>query len=309
MPTKNDLKEHDYVVPPSSLETIDAAVVSFVNKEMDLFATTNQGWKKTNVLWVAPERAYQRKKNKELRDADGTLILPLITVARTSFNKDPIRKGVMGVNIPAVRDKMGNQFTVGKVINQERTQRQRNARSARKKGAVSDPKVGHGQRNMRTRKLKTPVFDALSIPLPIYLDVTYKISIRAGYQQQMNELLTPFITRTGQKSDFRLKAEHHQYVAHFEAEYTRNTNTSEMQEEERVYETEISLIVNGYLIGNGPNQTQPTVARRMSAVKASFGREHCIVGVINEWMEDDEHRGKLRQYYEDLGCGDWEDDL
>ena len=47
----------------------------------------------------------------------------------------------------------------------------------------------------------------------------------------------------------------------------------------------------------------------MSAVKASFGREQCIVGAIYEWMEDDPHRGKLRQYYEDLGCGDWEDDL
>ena len=303
-----NLEEHDYVVPPSTLETIDGAVLDFVNKEMDLFATTNKGWEKVSVLWVAPERAYQRKKNKDLRDADGTLILPLITVARTNLNKDPARKGVMGVNIPSVRDRMGNQFTIGRVINQERTQRQRNARSARKKGAVSDPKVGHGQRNMRTRELKTPVFDSITIPLPIYLDVTYTISIRAGYQQQMNELLTPFIRRSGQKNDIRLKGEHHQYIAHFEAGYTRNTNVSEMQEEERVYETEVTLVVNGYLIGDGPNQEQPKIARRMSAVKASFGRELCIVGSINEWMEDDKHRGKLRQYYEDLGCGDWEDD-
>ena len=302
-----NLEEHDYIVPPSTLETIDGSVLDFVNKEMDLFTTTNRGWEKVSVLWVAPERAYQRKKNKDLRDADGTLILPLITVARTAINKDPARKGVMGVNVPAVRDLMGNQFSIGKVINQGKTAKQFNAKSARKTGAVSAPTVGHGQRNMKTRDSNTPVFEVISIPLPIYIDVTYTVSIRTGYQQQMNELLVPFLRRSGQKNDLRLKGEHHQYIAHTEADYTRNTNVSEMEEEERVYETEISFMVNGYLIGDGPNQDQPKVVRRTSAAKASFGSEQCIVGGINEWMEDDPHRGKFKASYADIGCGTCQD--
>ena len=60
METDERFHEHDYIVPPSSLETIDAAVVDYVNKSMDLFSTTNKGWKKVPVLWVAPERSFQR---------------------------------------------------------------------------------------------------------------------------------------------------------------------------------------------------------------------------------------------------------
>lgn len=288
--------EHDYIIPPSSLETIDGAVVDYVNKKLDLFATTNKGWNKVPVLWVAPERAYQRKHNKDLRDDDSTLILPLITVARTEILKDPKRKGTMGVNIPAVRDKMGNQFTIGKLINQERTARQNNARSARKNGAVSNPKGGHGQKNMRvwSDKDKAPVFDLITVPLPIYIDIKYTISLRTGYQQQMNELVTPFITRAGQKNDFRIKAEHHQYIAHIDANYTKNNNVSEMNEDERTYETEITMVVSGYLIGDGPNQEQPTVVRRQTTTELTFGREQSVLGDINEWFEDDAYRGKLR---------------
>ena len=66
---KRNIHEHDYIVPPSTLETIDAAVVQHIKEKLNLFATTNKGWKKVPVLWVAPERSYQRKKNKNLRNA------------------------------------------------------------------------------------------------------------------------------------------------------------------------------------------------------------------------------------------------
>ena len=52
----------------------------------------------------------------------------------------------------------------------------------------------------------------------------------------------PFITRSGQKNDFKIKGEHHQYVAHYEADYAKNNNVSEMQDGERVYEVEVSLV-------------------------------------------------------------------
>ena len=297
MPTKDPrFKEYEQDVPPSTLETIDAAVLDYVNEQLDLFATTNKGWKKVQVIWTAAERSYQRKHNKDLRDSDGTLKLPLIAISRTEVLKEPTRKGTMGVHIPAVRDVMGNQFSVGKVINQKRTARQLNAKSARK-----NTNSGHGQKNMRewTDEHKTPVFDIITIPIPIYIDVKYSISLRTGYQQQMNELLTPFITRSGQKNDFSITGEHHRYLAHIDANYTKRNNLSEMNETERMYETEISMIVNGYLIGDGPNQEQPKVVRRQNATVAKWGRERTVLGDLNDWMEKDRWRGKLRDEYDE----------
>ena len=294
---QRDVHEHDYIVPPSTLETVDAAVVDHIKNKLNLFATTNKGWKKVPVLWVAPERSRQRKQNKELRDDHGTLILPLITIERVALQKDPQKKGTMGVNMPIVRDAMQNQFTIGRVINQKRTSDHEKARRFKKHGNINKPNVGRADQNKRERddSKKQVVYDYITIPLPIYVNMTYKISLRSGYQQQQNELLMPFITRSGQKNDFKIKGEHHQYVAHYEADYAKNNNVSEMQDGERVYEVEVSLIVNGYLIGDGPNQDKPKVARRMGATKIHYGRERSILGDMNEWMEDDKHRGKLRE--------------
>ena len=292
-----EITERDYVIPPSTLETIDIAVVNHIKEEMGLFSTTNKGWKKVPVLWVAHERSYQRKKNKELRDDHGALILPLITIERVALTKDPVKKGTMGVNVPAVRDSMQNQFTIGKVVNQKRTSDHEKARRFKKRGNVNNPDVGRADRNKRERddSKKNVVYDYITIPLPIFINTTYKISIRTGFQQQQNELLTPFITRSGQKNDFKIKGENHQYAAHYEADYTKNNNVSDMQEGERVYECEVTLVVSGYLIGDGPNQDQPKVVRRMGATKIKYGRERSILGDINDWMEDDAHRGKLRE--------------
>ena len=58
---------------PSSLETIDGAMLKFIDEELNLSTTTNDGFKKVPVLWVTAERAFQIKHNKDLRDKEETL--------------------------------------------------------------------------------------------------------------------------------------------------------------------------------------------------------------------------------------------
>ena len=63
---------------PSTIETIDYAVYDWLNEDLNIFATTNKGWKKIPIVWSSPERAVFRK-DKEARDKDGVLILPVIS--------------------------------------------------------------------------------------------------------------------------------------------------------------------------------------------------------------------------------------
>ena len=67
-------------IQPSNIENIDFAFYDFVDSKMNNHATTNEGWKKTPVIWSTAERSFLSKNNKDLRDNDGTLILPLITI-------------------------------------------------------------------------------------------------------------------------------------------------------------------------------------------------------------------------------------
>ena len=71
-------KLHEIEFMPSTLETIDRAMLRYVDEDLNLFTTTNDGFKKVPVLWVSAERAFQIKHNKDLRDKEETLILPLI---------------------------------------------------------------------------------------------------------------------------------------------------------------------------------------------------------------------------------------
>ena len=106
---------------PSSLETIDRAMLRFIDEELNLFTNTNDGFKKVPVLWVTAERAFQIKHNKDLRDKEETLILPLITVNRSTVTKEQNYRGTVFANLYPVDDEKGGTITVARQINQKKT--------------------------------------------------------------------------------------------------------------------------------------------------------------------------------------------
>ena len=50
-------------IQPSTLENIDFAFFDFINDKMDNRSTTNEGWKKTPVVWASAERSFLSKEN------------------------------------------------------------------------------------------------------------------------------------------------------------------------------------------------------------------------------------------------------
>ena len=83
----------------STLEDIDYSLTSFVKKDLEISVLTNEGRKTVPVLWQAPERAFQIKNEKDLRDDNGALKLPLISIERTAVTKDPENKGSFRAHI------------------------------------------------------------------------------------------------------------------------------------------------------------------------------------------------------------------
>ena len=71
---------------PSTLETIDKSVFNYL-ESLNLFSTTNKGWNKVPVVWSTAERSFQAKREEEIRDAQGALIMPIISIHRASVKK------------------------------------------------------------------------------------------------------------------------------------------------------------------------------------------------------------------------------
>ena len=278
------------IIAPSTLETIDQALYDWIDKEANIFSTTNKGWKKSPVIWMSSERSHQVKNRKELRDDNGALILPLITVSRASVVKDPQNKGIFQANIPPAADYRGGSITINRRINQDKTANFANADVKRKGRYASDGKAARDQITFPSKNEKV-VYQSMSIPLPVYVDVEYEITLRAEYQQQMNEMVTPFVTKTGGINYFLLEKDGHRFESFIDQRFSQDNNVSSLQADERMYQTTVKIKVLGYLIGEGKNQAKPKVVIRENAVEVKIPKERVIYGDI---PQDIDKRGFYR---------------
>jgi len=236
MPIRTKAKENltaNHAIEPSTLEDIDYAIFNYINEELDIFTDTNKGFKKVPVTFTNPERAFQIKSDESTRLDGQFLVFPQISIERTSVSKDPSNKGIYALHIPEVRDALGGSITIARQIKQSKTRDRANADSIRRSGTKEDP-----NRKTFPRENKKIVYETISIPMPSYVHVTYSVKIRTEYQQQMNEIVAPFITKTGAQNSFYLERNGHRYEAFIQADFSQENNVASMGQEERSFLTQ-----------------------------------------------------------------------
>jgi len=274
---------HEIEFAPSTLETIDLAVYDFLNETMNLSVENNEGFEKVPIIWSSAERSFQIKANRALRDSEETLILPLMTLERTTVSKDPTKRAIPYANLVPIRDPKGGTVTTARRINQKKTAEFQDNLSRRRYSGVKGRSGGQdtfpGIVNSKT------VYETISIPLPTWVAINYQINLRTEYQQQMNNLITPFIRKGGlNRMPARLARDGHKYEAFIEGNFAIGSNASDLQMVQRNYETTITMEVLGYLVGDGPNEEKPKIVIRENAVEVKIPREHVILGDINEYL-------------------------
>ena len=262
-----DAELREVSMMPSTLETIDRALFKWLDEELDIFSTTNKGWNKVPVIWAGSERAHQLKRDKDVRDSSGVLKLPMITVSRESVVKDPNSKGVAWAHIPSKSDAKGGAITTARRIGQMKTANFKNAFSHRE----------FKDYNFPTNK-KLTVYETVTMPTPTYINLMYDIKIRAQYQQQINEILTPFIVKTGQIDNFFMEYDNHKFEGFIQGNFGQGNNIASMSDNERTYQTSISAKILGYLIGEGSNEERPKITIRENAVTLVQVRERASLG-------------------------------
>ena len=125
------------------------------------------------------------------------------------------------------------------------------------------------------------------MPAPVYVAVTYTITLRSEYQQQMNALSQPFMTKTGNINSFMLKNDNYRYEAFIQPDFSENKNLDNLAEEERMFETKVQIKVQGYLVGEGDNREKPKVIIRENRTKVRISRERVIIGDKIPWKDKD----------------------
>ena len=198
------------------------------------------------------------------------MILPVVSIERTSIKKDEKSRVIPFSKLDPVNDLKGGFLTVNKVIKQDKTRNFANADAHRRRNQNNFPLY-------RKEDNSKIVYETLTIPIPIYITVGYEFVLRTDYQEQMNDLLTPFIRVSNGHKRIIVQNNLNQYEAFFDEDYKMGNNISKYQSEERKYETTIGLNVFGYLIGDGKNEKRPRVVRRENAVEIRFAKERIVV--------------------------------
>ena len=273
----------DVEFQPSTIETIDRALYRYFDDECDIHTNSSKGWRKVPVIWVGAERAYQVKHNKEIRDSGGMLILPMLAIDRLSITKDPARKGSMPANLMNHKDEQGGAVTIARRIKQDKTSYNRGAAQRRtwagNEYSGDDNKPTMSDRFSISRQGGKVVYETITMPMPSRILVEYKVSIQTDFQQQMNEIVQAVHGKLGNHKAFMIRHEGHRYEG-FMDDFTFNNNLATLEEEDRVLRTEITIKIEGYLVGGGPNDPKPKIAKRENAVSIAMPRESVMIDGI-----------------------------
>jgi hypothetical protein len=265
-----------YSLAASSLEDIDSALYNHINDKFNIFVNTNKGFEKVPVIFSIPERAFQIKSDPTLRTENGrTLIYPLVSILRGNVTVNPANKARYGVEIPPYFDyyKKGGSIQIARQIQQKKTKNFANANSIRKSKSKKDPNFQTGPGIN-----EDVVYESLLIPMPTYVEIDYSITLVSEYQQQMNELVTPFMAETGTPSVFRIEHEGNKYECFVDGSFSAENNSSGLDVNERIFKTTVTMKVLGYIIGSDKNQNTPIIVHRQSAAKVRFQRERVVLG-------------------------------
>jgi hypothetical protein len=249
-------------IKPSTLENIDFALFNWVDKEVNPMCKSNDGFKKVPVIWTSAERTFQVKNYKDLRDKDGTLITPYISVERGTVSKKMSKKGAFQGNIRGF-----DRINFSQIMNQEKTS----------KYANNDASNYYKKLNYAINPTNKVVYQTKSIRVPTYIEVQYTVSVKTSFLQQINEILQPFMTFTRGVNHFLIKNEGFQYEAFIGDSFEVEQGSSNLETEERQYISKISINVLGYLIGEDVNQDDQSVIVTENAVSIKFPRENIIV--------------------------------
>ena len=265
-------KQQDNPTPISTFETIDMALYNWISESLNIHVITNEGVKKVPITWFSRERAFQIKNDKEERDNNGFLDFPKIQLQRTSINlADANKRPIPGVFRYAYDYKDG-QLGIWKKVSQNKTKNFANARSQRL----------YGQPNFKSDNPEI-VNEYIFIPYPSYYEIKYDISLKSLYIQQLNEMMAP-LQRTNPVNNSNVQTIKYggfKYELFTPTETGFSSNSPDIAESEKIYESKFSVTVLGFTTTSDVSQTTPNIVYRETPAKIRIQRERTIIGDIN----------------------------
>ena len=258
-----------------TLESIDTAVLSWVDKILDAHVEDQNGSrKKVPVIFATGERWLASRGKKGLRDENGVLILPMISIRRTGIDMNQsLNAGILGTE-------EGN-FTIARRLS-DKTRKHRNAQAIRNASNLSPID-------------NAPIYEITTIPFPSTGVISYELTIQTQFVTHMNEIIeklyhqmdygSSFVAHiddnTGKNlipqsgvpfKDRSSKTDPPYIVGFFDSGMSSGDNFEEFTDQERIVKFTTTFTVPATLQLN-PEGTKPSVQKELTSFGLRFGED------------------------------------
>ena len=285
MPVKEQIKKgyegynapDDFEFPSCGVEDVDRALFELFDKKLAFEVKVNEQTTKVPVVFAAGERFALTRRQKPIRDKNNALILPLIAVKRTSIGY----KTEADAGGTAISFRQNADYIIRKrldvtdrdyqnIINKLSLKNQDNVTSRAhfitndispgnnvSPGTVSSRRNGAGIAFGGGRvlfgthsNLGDNIFEIITVPYPVFIQVNYNVTFWTQYMSQMNQLLETLLIKTdGQGREFHLISNKgFKFTAFLQGSFTSGDNFDNYTDDERIIRYSFDIRVPAYIL-------------------------------------------------------------
>ncbi len=273
----------DYFIPPCGIEDVDVALFNLFDTEIG-FVTTRLvngangpvNVSKPIVFFATGERFAIVKRLRPVRDRNGALMLPAISIRRTAINQSQTDMNNRGMNQTTgeltikrrldPKDRNYQNFINKSLLKNadlpttERVTGETATDTSVRQGMLLDPKFGNN------------VFEIITIPQPQFYSATYEVVFWTSFTQHMSYLIeTMLSSQLPQGKMFKLTTDKgYWFVGYVDDSIQSQENFDDFTEKERIVRYSFTMRVDAFLLApNGPGNPVP-FRRYLSATQVSF---------------------------------------
>lgn len=258
----------DFELPPCGIEDVDRAMFKLFNEDIPLYWTKDDELKKIPIIFGAGERAFLLRRKEPIRDQQGALILPLISILRTTISHETAQGIGPGNGELTIKKRLAPEDREWKKLNNYQNLQN---------SPETFGETGKGNSSEKSNSLgldpSSSIWEVITIPIPRFYKATYEITFWAQYQSQMNHMIEAFLSSYNIRSaqSFRIESpKGYWFVATTEDELRLENNIDDYTDDERRLQCVITMNVNGYIVGPSFPGAPNDLRRYVSAPMISF---------------------------------------
>ncbi len=283
-------------IPSCGIEDLDKAMFNLFNQDLSLFYEQEGERKRVPVIFATGERFALLKRKKPLRDRNGTIILPLISITRSSVENNPPKGSADNQMLPHIikRKIAAEDVYLQQLKNKENAENAKNT-YGQEEGLIKVDKVKKDF-SLKPKLASDNIYEFIEMPPIKYIGASYEVTLWTNYTQEGNRLIETIMSsynlNAGQQ--FRIDSDKpYWFVAFADNAFSMDTSFAESTDTERYVKYTMTFVTNGYIVAPNMMGGKTSLRTFVSAPSVSFNvsemtakmRDYSVVGTIDNSVD------------------------